>query len=413
MQPVPPDPPFESSSDFAPTEASWYLGPKPDAAFRRLREEDPVHWYGAGGFWCVTKHADVQAVSQRPRTFSSEHGTQLFEVGRQLPPGVGTGAGTGSIIRMDPPAHNRHRKLVIGAFTPKRVAAMEPWIRGIAKQSLDAVDPDEANAPLDFVDRVAVPLPMFVIADMLGVPREDHATFRRWSDRIIEVGGGVFRLGSGNAIAELVAYLSQVIGERRRAPKEDLISLLVAAEVDGERLDDQEIQGFCLTLLVAGNETTRNLIAGGALALLQHPVQHQALLADPGLLDNAIEEMLRYVSPLRNFIRCAVRDGEMHGKQIRAGDHLALFYSSANRDAAVFGPDADGFDVARESAARHVAFGFGEHFCLGASLARLEARVMFQELLQRWPHFALAGEPTLLPSTLINGVERLPVVLAP
>jgi len=408
-----PSPPFETAGAFAPTEARWYQGPQADAAFRHLRLEDPIHWYEAGGFWCITRHADVQGVSQRPRSFSSEHGTQLFEVRGRVPQSVQASAGPGSIIRMDPPGHNRHRKLVIGAFTPKRVAAMEPWLRGIAKESLEAIDPSEARAPLDFVDRVAVPLPMFVIADLLGVPREDHTTFRRWSDRIIEVGGGVVRPESGAAIAELLAYLAAVIRERRRAPKEDLISLLVRAEVEGERLDDLEIQGFCLTLLVAGNETTRNLIAGGALALLQNPGEREKLLANPGLLGNAIEEMLRYVSPLRNFIRCAVEATELGGKRIRAGDYLALFYSSANRDEAVFGPDADGFDITRESAPRHVAFGFGEHFCLGASLARLEARVLFEELLQRWPHFELAGEPVLLASTLINGVEQLPVVLAP
>ena len=170
---------------------------------------------------------------------------------------------------------------------------------------------------------------------------------------------------------------------------------------------------FCLTLLVAGNETTRNLVSGGGLLLMRHPEQREKLLADPGLLPNAIEEMLRLVSPVRNFGRVATQDVALRGKTVRKGDTLVMFYSSANRDEEVFGADSEAFDVARATARRHVAFGFGEHLCLGASLARLEARVMFEELFARWPRFALAGEPAPLPSILMNGLVRMPVVLEP
>jgi cytochrome P450 len=311
---------------------------------------------------------------------------------------------------MDPPEHNRHRKLVISAFTPKRVGAMEAWIRGITKQSLDAIDP---RATVEFVDQIAVPLPMFVIADMLGVPRKDHVTFRRWSDRIIDAGGGILNAETAGAVGELIAYVEEVTRERRHAPEDDLISRLVEVEIDDERLTDHEIGGFCLTLLVAGNETTRNLISAGALALMRNPEQREKLLDDPGLLPNAVEEMLRFVSPLRTFVRYTREETQLRGRTLREGDYVALFYSSANRDEEVFGADADAFDITRESAPRHVAFGFGEHFCLGASLARLETQVMFEELLQRWPRFELAGEPELLASTLINGVTRMPVTLEP
>jgi cytochrome P450 len=315
-----------------------------------------------------------------------------------------------NIIRMDPPRHNVHRKLVMGSFTPARIAAMEPFVRAIAKRSLDAIDP---RGPVDFVEQVAVPTPMFVIADMLGVPEEDYSHFRRWSDAIVEAGAGVVGPETASAMGELITYIAQVAQERRRAPKDDLISLLLAADVEGEKLTDGEVGMFCLTLLVAGNETTRNLVSGGALALMRNPDQQEALIADPALLANAVEEMLRYVSPIRNFARIATQDTELHGRQVRKDDYLVFFYSSANRDEEVFGPDADSFDICRETARRHIAFGFGEHLCLGASLARLEGRVMFEELFARWPHFALAGDPEPLMSSLMNGYVHMPVTLEP
>jgi cytochrome P450 len=394
---------------FAPEQAAWYLG-DPDAAFRRLRAEDPLHWYEGGGFWCVTKHADVQQVSQHPRVFSSTRGTQLFEVRHGEPDfPAPSSRGAASIIRMDPPHHNRHRKLVIGAFTPGRIAQMEGWIRAIAVESLEVLDP---SGSVEFVDQIAVPMPMFVIAELLGIPREDHATFRRWSDHMVEAGGGNFGPETGQVIGELVEYVSAVTSKRRRRPCEDLISRLVEAELEGERLSDDEIASFCLTLLVAGNETTRNLVAGGALALMQHPEQRDRLAAKPDLIPEAVEEMLRWVTPVRNFVRCAAEDTELRGKTIRRGDYLALFYSSANRDEEVFGEDAESFDISRASARRHLSFGFGEHLCLGAALARLEGRVLFEELFRRWPRFELAGEPEPLHSCLMNGLVRMPVALS-
>jgi cytochrome P450 len=404
---------------FAPETTEFYHRGA-DRAFRQLRAEDPLYWYEPCQFWAVTKYADVQDVSQRPRRFSSEQGTQLFEAVRRArgesPIGqdgssmAAMAASAPSIIRMDPPRHNRHRKLVMGAFTPRRIAALEPRIREIAKRSLDAID---ARGPIDFVEQVAIPMPMYVIAEMLGVSSDHYDDFRRWSDAMIEAGGGEISLETAKVVGELVQYVLGVAERRRREPQDDLISILIEAEVEGERLSDAEIGIFCLTLLVAGNETTRNLVSGGGLLLMRHPEQRAKLLADPGLLPNAIEEMLRVVSPVRNFARVATEDTVLRGKPIRAGEMLVMFYGSANRDEEVFGADSDAFDVTRASARRQIAFGFGEHLCLGASLARLEARVMFEELFARWPQFALAGEPTPLASSLMNGLVHMPVVLEP
>jgi cytochrome P450 len=395
------------TSDFAPDRVEFYLG-EPHAAFRRLRAEDPLHWYAAGSFWCATRHAEVSDISRRPRTFSSAHGTQLFEIPARLAGGgIGMQELAPSIIRMDPPAHNRYRKLVIGAFTPRMIAELEPRVRELARESVAALRPGE---PFDFVERIAIPLPMFVIAELLGVPRSDYADFRRWSDAMIEAGSSGPSPETISVAAELFSYMLAKIEERRRAPREDVLSKLALAELDGERLTDAELGSFCLTLLVAGNETTRNLISGGMRALLDERTQWEKLCADPSLLGNAIEEMLRFVSPIQNFVRRVQADTELAGKKLRAGQYVALLYGSANRDESVFGADSDRFDVSRPSAGRQLAFGFGEHFCLGASLARLEARVMFEELIARGRGFAPAGPPRKLASVLVNGLAELPVV---
>jgi cytochrome P450 len=394
-------------ADFAPDRIEFHLG-DPHAAYRRLRAEDPLHWYGDGPFWCALRHAEVSEISRRPRTFSSAQGTQMFEIPRRLAGKALPMEDAPSIIRMDPPAHNRHRKLVIAAFKPRTIAALEPRVRALARESVAALRPGE---PFDFVEKVAIPLPMFVIAELLGVPKSDYGAFRRWSDVMIEAGSSGPTEASMGAVAELFAYMVAQAAERRRAPREDVLSQIALAELDGERLSDAEIGIFCLTLLVAGNETTRNLIAGGMRALLEERAQWEKLRAKPALLPNAIEEMLRYVTPIQNFARRVLHDTELAGKKLRAGEYVVMLYGSANRDEAVFGPDAERFEITRPDADRHLAFGFGEHLCLGASLARLEARVMFEELLARGPGFALAGEPRKLPSTLVNGVLEMPVVL--
>jgi cytochrome P450 len=393
-------------SAFAPDRPDFYQG-NPHAHFRRLRAEDPVHWYADGPFWCVTRHADVAEISRRPRTFSSAHGTQMNEIPRRLRGTALPAEDAPSIIRMDPPAHNRHRKLVIGAFSPRMVSALEPRVRALARESVASIRPGE---PFDFVEKVAIPLPMLVIAELLGVPKSDYEDFRRWSDVMIEAGASGPRPETMATVAELFAYIVARANERRLEPREDVLSRLALAEIDGERLSDPELGIFGLTLLVAGNETTRNLIAGGMRALLEDRTQWEKLVADPSLVPNAVEEMLRFVTPIQNFARRVQHDTEIAGRPLRAGEYVVLFYGSANRDEAVFGADADRFDILRPDADRHLAFGFGEHLCLGASLARLEARVLFEELIARGPGFSLAGPVQRLASTLVNGVVAMPVL---
>jgi cytochrome P450 len=389
-------------TDFAPDDPAFYLG-DPHAAFRRLRREDPLPWHaGSGGAWCVLKHADVMSVSRDPQRFTSTRGIQIGMNAEARPAFVPP-----TILEMDPPQHNQYRKLVIGAFTPRAAKVQETMVRQIARECLDAIEP---GTVADLVEGLAVPLPMYVIAEMLGVPRSDRARFKQWSDSMIEAGGGRRSAATDAMLGEMLRYFAAVLAERRRAPKDDLVSTLAFAEIEGETLTDPEILMFCITLLAAGNETTRNLISGGSLLLMRHPEQRQRLLAEPALLPNAIEEMLRWWTPVQSFTRVATRDTELRGKRIAEGDVMMLLYASANRDEEIWGEDADRFDVARDHAhLRHLAFGFGEHLCLGAPLARLEARVLFEELLARYPAFALEGEPGMLHSRLMHGVERLPV----
>jgi len=391
-------------SAFAPDLPEFYLG-DPYSSFRHLRREDPVHWYpGSGGMWCLLKHADIVTVSRDPQRFTSTRGVQIG-----IGPGFDRPAGVPpTIIEMDPPDHNRHRKLVIQAFTPGATANLETMVRQIACECVEAVEP---GAVVDLVEALAVPIPMYVIAEMLGVSRSDRSDFKRWSDAMIEAGGGGRSAATDAAVGEMLGYFQGVLGERRRAPKDDLVSTLAGAEIEGTHLTDPEILIFCATLLAAGNETTRNLISGGSLLLMRNPDQKRRVLAEAELLPNAVEEMLRWWTPVRSFTRTATQDTELRGRRITEGEVLLLLYGSANRDEEIWGEDADRFDIGRDHAhQRHLAFGFGEHLCLGAALARLEARVLFEELLKRHPNFELAGEPELLPSRLMHGVERLPVV---
>lgn len=379
----------------------FYLGDV-QAVYRRLRAEAPVYWSEAAGLWALTKYADIQRVSKDPATFCSSRGVIVNDPLRlagdlPTPP---------SIIHMDPPAHNRYRKLVSGAFTPRAVAMLEPRIRELVRETLAAAP---ANGSFDFVEHVAVPVPLLVIAEMLGVPPGDRDTFRRWSDAVIAGADADAASAMMGEIAELFAYFQEMLGRRRAEPRADLISALATGVVDGDRLSDEEILMFCMTLLVAGNETTRNLVAGGTRTLLEHPDELARLRRDPALLPGAIEEMLRWVSPIRCFIRTATRDTEIRGTAIPEGAVVALFYASGNRDEEVFGPTAGEFRIDRSLEPAHLAFGFGEHFCLGASLARLEARLMFEGILGRWSRLEIAGPVDVLPSTLMNGLVRLPV----
>jgi len=393
------------NSDFAPDQPGFFLG-DPNAVMKRLREADPLPWYeGSESAWCVLKHADVMAISRDPATYTSTKGIHFgLDQNTGFPPDIPP-----TILEMDPPLHNLHRKLVIGAFTPHATAQLETMVRSIARECIDGI---EAGTIVDFVESLAVPVPMYVIAEMLGVPHSDRPRFKAWSDAMVEAAGGRRTAHTDACLGEMFGYFAAVLAERRRAPKDDLVSKLAFAEVEGEHLSDLAILMFCITLLGAGNETTRNLISGGSLLLARHAEERNRIVEDRTLLPNAVEEMLRWWTPVRSFARRATRNVTLRGKQVREGDLVLLLYASANRDEEVWGDDSDRFDVGRDHRRlRHLAFGFGEHMCLGAPLARLEARVVFEELLARFPRFELAGEPELLESRLINGLERLPIAV--
>ena len=376
-----------------------FLAGDPFPALRRLRAEAPLYWHETPGFWALSRHEDIVAVSRDPATFCSSQGVLLSDMERPIMPRQ-------SIIYIDPPEHVKYRKLVQPAFSPGRIRALEQRIATIARELADHI---EIGQSTDFVEAFASPLPLIVIADMLGVPASDRVQFKRWSDAIIEAGSQPTPDNMAQS-AELLTYFGTVVAERRERPGDDLISVLVHSQIDGESLEEFDLLMFCMTLLVAGNETTRNLLSHGAHALAVNPDQRAILANDPTLMPGAIEEMLRWGSPVASFMRRATCDTMLNGVQIHAGDRLLMQYVSANRDETVFGDDAGDFRVTRD-ASRHVAFGFGEHFCLGAQLARMEGRIAFAELLARFPRWEPAGEVIRLPSLFLRGIERLPLKL--
>jgi len=381
--------------------AFWAGDPYP--VFAELRANDPVHRYEgpAGEMWAVTRHADVLAVSKDPATFCSGKGVLLTDLTRPM-------VTTDSILYLDPPQHSKHRKLVSPSLTVRRVAELEHQVRQIVTELLDAVAADEV---VDAVEALSMPLPLMVIAELIGVPRSDLADFRRWSDAMIDAASD-FDDKSLVLAAELFSYIDAVVQERHATPQNDLVSVLAHGTVDGEAVSDLDINMFVLTLLVAGNETTRTLISNGLIALAAHPDQRARLACDPGTIPVGVEELLRWEAPIMSFCRTATRETSLAGTDIAEGDYVLLLYQSANRDEAVFGPTADLLDVTR-SPNPHTSFGYAEHYCLGAGLARLEARVLLEELLARWPAYKIAGEVERLPSRLVRGVSHLPLILKP
>jgi cytochrome P450 len=391
----------------------WRDGP-PHELFRRLRAECPVHWsdvipdYPAEpGYWSVTRPEDIHTVSRDWRSYSSEIGgiTSVGVFPLELIRSM--------FIGMDPPRHDRLKMLFQAGFTPRRIAAHEPAIREIVTAALDRV---AGRAECDLVSDVAQPVVSRVIGSFMGVPPEDDAEWARLMNSALAVGdpdmspGGVDSL-LGQDIPELFERCRRLIAERRARPTDDLTSVLVHAEVEGEKLDEQEIvMGFFL-LMAAGNDSTKATYASGMRALLEHPDQRRLLLEDPSLIPSAVEESLRMFPAFAHFARTATADTELAGQTIREGDKVVMWYVSSGRDESRYG-DPDRFDVRRNP--EHQAFGAGgRHFCLGTALARLELRVLFEETLARYPSMELAGEPTFVLSTFVNQLKTLPVRLGP
>lgn len=370
----------------------------PDRVLADLRRSCPVSWQEGERFWALTRHADVLSVSRDPGTFRAGSGVLIADRAREVSP-------TDSILYLDPPVHGRYRNLVNGAFSPRRVASLEPYIRRVTRELLDEIDPGE---PCNIVEALTAPLPLLVIAELLGVPADDRALFRVWSDAIMDAATNLTDENATMAL-ELLMYFDRELDRRLSDDgRDDLLHALLVAEIDGERLPREHQLGFCMTLMVAGNETTRSLLSHGIVALAEHPEQRARLAADPSLLPLAVEEMLRWSTPIMALARTATCPAHVADVPVEQDEYLVMVYGAANRDEETFGPDASRFDVTR-SPNPHVAFGFGEHFCVGAGLARLEARVVFSELLARWPNWDVVGEVRRPPSTLLRQIERLEV----
>jgi cholest-4-en-3-one 26-monooxygenase len=378
----------------------------PHAVFQRLRTEAPValnRTADGRDFWVVSRYRDIWALSLDQRTFSS---ARNGAIPRDLDAEEREGQ-SGMLINMDPPRHTKYRRLVNLGFSPKMVNRLEPHIRELAKDIVDAI---ADRGECDFVTNVAAELPLQVIVEMIGVPIADRHRVFDWSNKMLAYDDPEYQESAMTgriAAMEMYMYANQLARERKDHPRDDLVSVLMNAEVEGERLSEVEFDQFFLLLAVAGNETTRNLISGGMLALLENPAERARLAADPSLLPTAVEEMLRWVTPVMQFRRTLTRDVELSGQRLREGELVSLWYGSANRDDAVF-HEPDRFDVGR-TPNDHLAFGIGPHFCLGANLARLEIRIMFEELLRRLPDLELAGPVERLRSNFINGIKHMPV----
>jgi cytochrome P450 len=371
----------------------------PHSDYRRLRREAPVYWHEECGWWALAKYKDVRLVSIHPELFTSTQGIMIPDEGAITPDTLDL------MIFTDPPRHRKLRTVMKTRFTPGHVMRLEPRIREVARRLVDGI---ERGPVIDFAGEIAAPLPTVVIAEVIGAPPEDWERFRAWSDAVIGYDDPDAPLRRDEAQVALHEYFSGLIEARQREPRDDLLSSLLASEVDGQKLSWNDVYNFCWLLLIAGNETTRNLIALGTRALLSHPNQLQKLVDTPSLIGSAVEEMLRWANPVSHMVRTATQDVEIRGQKILEGQRVVMLYGSANRDEEIFGPDAEEFDVTRNPNP-HIQFGFGEHVCIGSALARLEARVMFEELVPILASATLAGDVTRVRSTMVPGVRHMPV----
>jgi len=382
----------------------------PHEVWTRLRAEAPVAYFAPEGyepFWAITKHADVLEISKQPLRFSSEQGITLRPAGVVFPPSE-------MVVMLDPPRHGPVRRVANGRFTPRAVRSQRDDIERIAVEILDAAAPAGASGELDFVERIAAPFPLAVIAWVLGVPSDDWELLFRWTNEVIGKDDPEYRRPgetagqtSKRARSELQAYFQSLIDERRRDARDDLVSELISGEIDGKLLTEEQLVSYCELLVEAGNETTRNAVSGGLLAFFEHGDEWEKLRADPELLPDAVEEILRWASPISHFTRTATEDYELRGVTIGAGEQVAIYFASANRDEEVF-EDPFEFRVDRRPNP-HLAFGFGEHFCMGAHVARVELETIFRHLLARLASFEVAGTVERLSSIVNGSIKHLPL----
>jgi cytochrome P450 len=374
----------------------------PHPLFARLRAVAPVAWNEERGFWAVSRHADVSAIGADHETYGAAQGILVDEIGvhYESPP---------TMMHTDPPAHTRYRRLVQPGFKPSVVKGLEGAVRARARALVGAL---EAGRPGEVVRALSVPLPLQVISEIMGLPEEDWERFYEWSEAVIPGATDWPEERRNLLMGEMIGFLLDLTKKRRASPRNDVLTELARASIDGDQLTEAELAMFLVQLLVAGNETTRNLLSGGLVAFAEHPGQWERLAGDRTLLRTAVEEMLRWTTPVVSFMRTATRDAELSGVAIAAGEPVLMLYASANRDEEVFGPGSGTFDVGRDPNP-HIAFGFGNHFCLGAALARLEGRVVLEELLDRFGSVEPAGEVERSGSSVIAGVRRAELSFGP
>jgi cytochrome P450 len=406
---------IQDGAAFNPLDPRYLSDPYP--LYKKLREKDPIHRSRLFPGVILTRHEDINAVLRDPRFSADDRNGPQYEQNRAraVESGLITAeeeARPPSMLRLDPPDHTRLRSLVNRAFTPRAVESLRPRVEEIVDGLLDTV---AESGRMEVIHDLASPLPVIVIAEMLGIPAEDRAKFKEWSNAVAS------QLGFNNddavarraqaAARELREYLEGIAEERRREPREDLLSALLAAEQEGMKLSTEDVFATTELLLVAGNETTTNLIGNGLLALLQRPDQLQKLRHDPGLMQDAVEELLRYDSPVQATSRIVLEDMDFHETPLKKGQEMLLMIGAANRDPAQFA-DPEALDVTRKDV-RHLAFGHGIHFCLGSPLARLEAPIALNALIQRFPNLRLSRteKPQWGTNFILRGLKKLPVEL--
>ena len=379
----------------------------PHAEWTWLRRNDPVRRFEGedyDAFWAVTKHADIVAIGKNPKDWIIEPRIAVFP--REVP----EEPTSRQLLTMDPPDHGRYRNLTAKWFTPRTVRVWEPKVQRITCETLDAA---AAKGEIDFVADVSAPITIAVIALMLGVPEEDWHLLFRWTNETIAPEDPEFQRGrtaeetSETARAELFAYFKELAETRRADPRDDILSVVVQGKIDGLPLNDFELLSYYFLLVVAGNETTRNAMTGGIQAFIDHPGEWKRLAENPDLLESAIEETVRWTTPVIQFARTATRDLELRGKTVRKGEAVCLFYASGNRDEEIF-DDPFAFRIDRKPN-DHIAFGRGEHVCLGAHLARLEIRAMYQQLRERLVSMQRTGAAERVRSSFVGGIKRAPM----
>ena len=384
---------------------------QPHGVFRRLRESAPVHWNPEAkgpGYWVITRYDDIERISKQPKLFSNSQGHYISYDSFGIQDPDAKNAFLHMLLSMDPPEHNMHRKLITPAFSPTLIRKLEDGVRGKTRELLDGV---AHRGECDFVADLATPLPLWTLSELLGVPEEDRQTLIRWSNEALALQDPDY-FGSPEegqyVFVRMFEYGKKMMAMRREHPTDDLMSVMANTKIDGQGLPQVALDGFFVLMVLAGNETTRNTIAGGMRALTEFPAERRKLVEDPSRIANAVEEMLRYVTAIIYMRRTAMEDTEIRGQKIRKNDKVVLWYPAANFDEAVFERPYE-FDVTRANARDHLGFGIGQHFCVGSQLARMQIRVFYEELLARFPDMQATGEYHYLRSNHLSGLKSMPV----